>query len=128
MSYTVIPAALIITLILTFVLSLFSKRPLRSFTLFFLLLFLISWSGQLWISPVGPVIWGITWVPLLMVAVFFSLLVFALLPAIPAPKESRADVKAGEGPLIVFGVFFWIILILLTISIVLGYYRYSSLA
>jgi hypothetical protein len=126
MSYTVIPAALILTLLLTFILSLFSKRPFRSFALFFLLLFLVSWSGQLWITPIGPVLWGIAWVPLIMISIFFSLLIFALIPT-AAPPKKQDNTEVEDSPLIVFGVFFWIVLILLMISIIAGYYRSNYL-
>src|ERR1044071_9349843 len=122
--YYIIPAALVITLILTLLFSAFSKRPLSGLWLFFLLIFLATWSGQLWIRPFGPVFWGISWIPLFIIAIFFYVLIVALLPPAPAPKVSSSDVKAEEeAPFIALGIFLWILLIILAISIVLGYYR-----
>jgi hypothetical protein len=121
--YYIIPAALVVTLILTLLFSAFSKRPLSGLWLFFLLIFLATWSGQLWIRPFGPVYWGISWIPLFIIALFFYVLIIALLPPPPPPKPS-SDVKAAEeAPFIALGIFLWIILILLAISIVFGYYR-----
>jgi hypothetical protein len=122
MNYGVIPAALLISLAIIFIFSLTSRRPMGGLWIVMFIIFLATLSGQLWIRPFGPVYWGISWVPLIMVALFFFFLIFALLPLPPETKDERA---AANGTLIAMGAFFWIIMILLIISIVIGYYRMS---
>jgi hypothetical protein len=48
-------------------------------------------------------------------------LVLALIP--PWPPATKAEVKEGEASSIVLGMFFWIMLIVLLTSIIVGYYR-----
>lgn len=119
MNLNSILAALMITLVITLIFSLFSKRPLSGLMFFFLVIFLATWTGQIWITPFGPVSWGIAWIPLILVALFFSFLIFALAPPVPAPVEEGTEQPA----FIALGLFFWLILILLLISIIVGYYR-----
>lgn len=125
MSFGIIPAALIISLAIILVFSLTSRRPLRGLWMVVVLIFLATLSGQLWIRPFGPVYWGVAWAPLIIVALFFFFLIFALLPA--APPRSHDENKAADGALIAMGTFFWVIMVLLIVSIVLGYYRMGYL-
>jgi hypothetical protein len=121
MNYYIIPAALIVTFTLALLFSVFLNRPLRGLWLFVLVVFLASWAGQLWITPFGPLILGVAWVPLVIVAVFFAFLMFALLP--PPVSQPTATVTEEESAAIAIGTLFWIILILLVLFIVIGYYR-----
>jgi hypothetical protein len=116
--YSVI-AALIITLIITLIFSVFSKRPLGGLVLFFLVIFLATWTGQIWITPFGPIVWGIAWFPLIIVALFFSFLIFSLAPPVPTSAENSSE----EPAFITLGLFFWLTLILLLVAIIIGYYR-----
>jgi hypothetical protein len=117
MNYYVILAALLVTMVLTWALSMFSKRPLRGLWLFFLIVFLATWAGQLWITPFGPAYWGVNIFSLILVSVFFSFFVFALVPF----KQKNAE----EGAFFIMGAFFWVIIILLIAAIVAGYYYRS---
>jgi hypothetical protein len=117
----IIPVVLIVALVITLVFSIFSKRRLRGLWLFFLLLFLSTWAGQIWIPPFGPRAIGIAWVPLLAVALFFSLFIIALVPSVPEKTDQTE--KKEDGAFIAIGTFFWILLLILVISIVVGYYR-----
>jgi len=121
MSYTVIPAALIITFLIVALFSLFLKKPLRGFTLFFLLIFLVTWSGSLWINPFGPLTWGIPLIPMVFVGFLFSFLILAI-----APLTKKGEEPVDE-PLIAAGIFFWILLVVLIIVIGFGYYRGNNL-
>jgi hypothetical protein len=127
MNYYIIPAAFLVTLLVVLIFSMFSKRPLGGLWVFFLIIFLATWSGQLWITPFGPVGWGIAWIPLFLVSIFFSFLIFALIPPVSAPVTVKESKQAEEGAAVVFGIFFWIMLILLVASIIGGYYRTSYL-
>jgi hypothetical protein len=120
--YYIIPGALLITFIITLVIALFTKRPLRGLWLFFFIVFLASWAGQLWITPFGPLYLGIAWFPLLITALLFWFLILALIPPIaPAVPENNAGEK--QSAVAAFGAFFWIMLTLLIISVIAGYYR-----
>jgi hypothetical protein len=121
MNYYIIPAALAITLLVTLLFSSLSGRPFRGLWLLFILIFLATLSGQLWIAPVGPVTWGIAWVPLIAVALFLTFLLMALAP--PPPEVNRTEKPQNEGAFIVLGGFFWLLMILLLIAIIAGYYR-----
>jgi hypothetical protein len=121
MNYYIIPAAFLATLFIVLIFSMFSRRPIGGLWIFIFIIFLATWSGQLWITPFGPVGWGIAWLPLFMVAIFFSFLIFALLP--PVSVTPKDETKAEEGAAVAFGIFFWIMFILLIASIIAGYYR-----
>lgn len=121
MNYYIIPAALIVTLIVTFLFSIFSKKTMRELWIFFLLIFLATWAGQLWILPFGPITRGISWLSLVFVAVFFAVFILALMPMVPA--DTKPEKSSEEGAFMALGAFLWIILIILLISIALGYYR-----
>src|SRR2546423_1401947 len=120
MNYYIIPAAFIVALLILLIFSLFSKRPMSGLWIFFLIIFLATWAGQLWITPFGPIVWGVSWIPLFIVALFFSFLIFALLPPVVVVTKAEEN-KAEEGAAMVFGTFFWIMLILLIASIIAGY-------
>jgi hypothetical protein len=122
MQYYIIPAALVITLIVTLLISIFSRRPLSGLWVFFFIVFLATWAGQLWITPFGPVLWGVAWVPLLIITVFFWLFILALLPPLP-PSQANPPVDEVAGSSAVMGLFLWIILIILVLSIIAGYFR-----
>jgi len=121
MNYYTIPAALFIAFIITLLFSIFSKRPFRGLWIFFLILFLVTLSGQLWISPFGPTTYGITWVPLIFTPLFFIFLILALIPPIDI-KDNKGR-TTPDGAFIALGLFFWVMIILLILAIALGYYR-----
>jgi hypothetical protein len=101
------------------------KGPWESLVLFFLLLFLISWAGGVWLAPMGPPLWGGYWLPFLLVGVIMALLLAALAPP---PRESSVElVEEGKetaerrAVLTGLGVFFWILVAALVVAIVIRY-------
>jgi hypothetical protein len=118
MNYYVILASLLVTMVITWAMSAFSRRPLRGLWLFFLVVFLATWAGQLWITPFGPQYWGVNVFSLILVSVFFSFFVFALVPF-----KKKDDVV--QGAFFIMGIFFWIMIILLVAAIAAGYYYRS---
>jgi hypothetical protein len=124
MNIYIIPAALVVTGIIIFIVSLFSKRSMRSLWLVFVLIFLATWSGQLWITPANAMAGNVAWIPLLVIALIFLFVLLAVIPAVPDIKK---DGEVEEGPLIAIGIFFWILIVLLIFSIALGYYRTGSI-
>lgn len=122
----IISSAFIVSLVFTLLFALISRKgPWRGILLFFLVIFFVGWSAQLWIIPFGPVWWGISWLTLLGTVLIFSLLIIALIN----PGNLRSE-KKGENtptPGIMASIFFWCLLIFLILSIIIGYYRIPSI-
>lgn len=126
MNYYIIPAALIISIFLTLLFSATfkSRGPFRGLAIFFLVIFLATWAGHLWITPMGPVFMGIAWLPLFFVAIIFAILMLAVSQHHSAGvKESREEKAMEEASVVAIGLFFWILLIALAVSIALGYWN-----
>ncbi len=109
---------------LIFAVGLQRRGPWASLWAFFLVIFLAAWAGGLWISPAGPLFVGIYWLPIILVAFVFAVLLAGVgRPGRPQPKvETITEVKEEETAVEkVFDVFFWLLLISLILIIVLGY-------
>ncbi|MFP4354249.1 MAG: hypothetical protein ACLFUJ_03920 [Phycisphaerae bacterium] len=97
--------------------------PLAGFAFFFVLLFLFTWAGGLWLVPTAGGGWG-QWVAFPVVGLFLLLILAALVPpARPADAEAPATgtEAAIEGSSIVVGLFFWALLLGL-LAAVISYY------
>jgi hypothetical protein len=128
MNYVIIPAAFIIAIILTMVFasSYRGVGPLGGLLLFFLVVFLATWAGQLWIRPFGPIYWGVKWLPLVIVSLVFSLLMVALSPRVPLvrPDPGKDDIHEPRNEKVAaLGIFFWVLLAILLISVIVGYFH-----
>ena len=124
MNYQIIPSALLISLLLTFLFFLLSGRgSWRSLFLFFFIIFLVTWTGQFWITPFGPIIWGVSLLPLVFVALIFSLLIIALSTPEKVSSDKKTGTTAEEEYFFETGMFFWILIVILLTSIVIGYYK-----
>jgi hypothetical protein len=118
--------ALIIASIVTsiFVFGLGRKGPWASFLIFFIVVLLASWAGGIWLTPVGPPLFGVHWASFLIVAFVFAILLVA---AIPPRRPSTVElVEPGQKPAEeavagVLSVFFWILIGLLLFVIILRY-------
>ena len=98
--------------------------PSRIFFLL-LILFFATWAGGIWLAPVGPRVWGESWLGFLVIA----LLVGLLMAALARPLAMRASASAGLGSgeqLPVFNVFTLLLILLLLLAIVAGYARVRS--
>ena len=118
MNYYFIPVALIVALLLIFILSLVLRKPIRGFGYVFLILFLATWVGQLWIAPFGPMAMGIAWLPLIFMGLVFVLLILALSKV--KPGSSKRSNEEEDAPLIVAGFFFWLLIFILVLALVFG--------
>lgn len=101
------------------------RHPIRedsfaAFFFLFLLLWLGIWAGGAWITPVGPVIWGVSWLPFLFIALIILLLVAAIAPPRRKQVETRAPETSARAAG-VFGLAFWILVILLMAVIIARY-------
>lgn len=118
--------ALVMALLFTAVFALGFRRrgPWSSVLTFFLIVFLAAWAGSLWLSPAGPVFLGIYWLPIIMAALFFALLLSAMAPPRPPTQkvETISQVKEEERAIRrVYDAFFWTLLVGFVAIIILGY-------
>lgn len=126
----IVGAIVIATLVfLIFFFALGIRGPWAAWWPFFLILLMAVWAAAFWIAPIGPVYWGISWVPLFFIALIFALLIAALGSErydetvvtdteadVTAP--SRTEQEAATG----ISVMFWILIILLLIAVIAGYW------
>ena len=105
-------AAVIISAIFYYVFK--STGPWESFWTFLLVLVLAGVTAGLWITPVGPLIWGIAWVPTLLAIIIFALLLGAASPRKKKPaatNTNRPEPTPRDRKAATLGALFWILLI-----------------
>lgn len=123
----IIAFSVALALSLIFVYGFRRKGPWTNFYTFFLIIFLATWAGGLWITPIGPSIRGIFWLPFLLVGAVFSLLLAAATPRSDQPSielKTKKQVKKEETIEIAISIFMWILIIFLTLAIIVGYWFY----
>ncbi|MGZ3900630.1 MAG: hypothetical protein ACXVNM_04385 [Bacteroidia bacterium] len=125
-NYYEIVAAFLMALIITVFFSGVLKHsgPWDAIWLVFITIFLASWAGYLWINPFGPMVMGVSIMPIFVVGLIFAF----ILAAVTVPKrrvvkdlEIKEDIPSDTK--VAIGIFFWIVLILLVVAIVTGYWR-----
>jgi len=110
-----------LALIIAFILTLILGRGFKQFAYadligLFFIIFLATWAGGLWIQPVGPAMWGVSFTVFIVVGVLVALMVAATLPtpshrkAHPPPTGSPIDRIHQESFLNVF-----VVMIILTL-------------
>ncbi len=126
-------AVLLMALFITAIAALVFRRrgPWGTVWTFFLFLFLALWTVSIYIRNVGPVYWGIAWLPLLVSALIFALLLVSIIPdanqwrdeSLREPEASKVSTveeirrttsRPGHGGL------FWLMIVILIIAIVVG--------
>ncbi len=125
---TAFVVAALLAVLLTATLGRRGPGPWAGFVFFFVLLFLATWAGGLWVLPWRPMMWGgVPWLSFLVVGVLVALLLAALLPGRVAeapPVETReptAAESAVAGVGLAVGVFFWLLMLGLVVAIVVNY-------
>lgn len=120
--------AIILSIIMTLAFSIiFNRRGRRGVGIwtFFLTLFFVMWAGGLWIYPIGPYIWGVSWVPLFVIGLVAGLLLTAIAPVtrseISDTEGRRSNVNPAGMGWSAAGIFFWAVIIVLLIAIIMGY-------
>lgn len=124
--------AFIVALILSTLLMLIwgCESTRTGFLCVFLIIFLGSWAGGVWVRPFGPLLWGIHWLPFLS-----SGLIVALLFAVSAPQKPPRNrretlkmldrIRREEGlkkaTYITLSIFFWVLLFVLIAAIIIRY-------
>jgi hypothetical protein len=93
------------------------------FVFLFVVFLLVTWAGGLWVTPFGPTLWGVAWLPLVIVALLAALLLIAAAPErYRFPTRPAGREAAGVAAVVGFGIFFWILAILLLAVIGVGYW------
>lgn len=121
--------AFLFGLILTAVLGRRGPGRGEGFLFFFLILFLFVWAGGIWLPPFGPLLWGVSWLNFLFLALFIMLLLAAVIPSSRRPPRNKRELvekireekMVEEAVGITIGYFFWIMVIFLIISIITRY-------
>ncbi|MBD3419106.1 MAG: hypothetical protein GF398_03205 [Chitinivibrionales bacterium] len=117
--------ALLVALGLTAIFSFFLRiRPGLDMLIFFIIVFLVSWVGGLWLIPFGPYVAGVRFFPFL----FFALIIAVLVAAFPRPwyrprtrgEALRQSESQKQERKIVTGLF-WVLLVLLVLAIGVRY-------
>jgi len=101
-------------------------EPGASISFLFLIFFFGLWAAAVWLQPVGPVLWGVAWMPILFAGLILGLIVLAATPRRPRISPPRPAIGnrpssgAGERDAALgLGVFFWLLLFLVLLAAVL---------
>jgi hypothetical protein len=125
-------AAFVTALIVSALFMLLTRRRRRRAGLIwlFLILFLATWSGGVWIKPIGPSLWGIHWLNFFLVAVVVALIMAAF--SYQKPPMGRQETLAmlermeegemlQEATYVTLSLFVWLLLIALVVAVVVRY-------
>jgi hypothetical protein len=97
------------------------KGPWGRLWSFILVLFLIIWASEIWVSPMGPTLYDIAWLPLLIVGIVTALLLAAVSPRMPRKKTPENQPPTYYG----IGIFYWIFVFTIIIIIIAGIFASS---
>jgi hypothetical protein len=120
--------ALVVALILVMIFAVIFKirPPGFGVAAFFVTVFLASWAGGVWMTPLGPTGWGAYWLPFLLVGLMVALLLAAV--RTPPLEESTVELvdrrkrKARRwAAATALGLFFWLLVGMLLLAIVVRY-------
>ena len=115
-------AAALISLILT-VTSVFflgKRGPWGSIWTFFLVLFLTLLTVSIYVAPIGPLYWGVAWIPITIAGFIITALLLSAMPHHTAGKDSPVASDPTPLPYRRVGKFFWVLIILFMIAIFIG--------
>jgi hypothetical protein len=95
------------------------RGPWNSLRVAFVVLFLAVWGGGAWVLAIDPPLFGVYWVPFLLLAVLLATLLAVLSPPhLRTRRETRVKVQELLAGL---GVFFWLMIASLVASLVVRY-------
>jgi len=125
-------AAFLVAIIVSALYVLFTKRRGRRTGIIwlFLIVFLATWSGGVWLKPIGPALWGIHWLSFLFVGIVVGLImaVFSYQKPPMGRQETLAMLERmeeremlREATYITLSLFVWILLIALVVAVILRY-------
>ncbi len=88
----------------------------------FLVLFFATWAGGIWLTPVGPPVWGSYWIPFVVIGVLIAL--FLATVGAPRPRPSEVQQRPARAPAprpALFGLLFWLLLLALAGAVASNY-------
>jgi hypothetical protein len=104
------------------------KATWRTAFFVFLLLFLFAWAGGVWLAPFGPTFYNVYWVPFVVIAVLYALLLLAATPPrLPGSRtrgvveSATAEAEREDMAAEAFGLFFWVLAVLLALALIVHY-------
>ena len=136
MLYTIVfllLTAIVLTLIFSYIFR--NPGPWGSFWAFLAILFLAMFAFTLWVTPMGPVWHDIAWFDALLIGLLLAL----LLGAAGEPRQREivrnekgevdlvAEAKAERGAMTLFGIFFWIFMVVISLLVLIGVARFIDL-
>ncbi len=87
------------------------------------ILFLATWAGGLWLTPVGPPLWGVHVLSFVLVGMLVALLLTAVSP--PRQPRTRGEAlrqaEARRDALRTLDGFFWVLVAVLLLGIAIRY-------
>lgn len=130
--------ALILALLLTLLITRGFRRrgPWPAVWPLLVLILLASWAGGMWIQPFGPVIWGVSLLPFAIVAGLVALF-FVAIPRQPHEQDegddrlvlvTKKEQYEREHKDFVLGWLFWVLALLLMLSIIVRYLLFPPIA
>jgi uncharacterized membrane protein len=127
-------AAFVVALIVSALFVLFTRRRGRrtGFVWLFLIVFLATWSGGVWIEPIGPSLWGIYWISFFLVGIVVALIMVVF--SYQKPPMGRHETLAmlermeererlREATYVTLSLFVWLLLIAFVVALALRYLR-----
>jgi hypothetical protein len=117
--------ALVIGLLLTGLFNLLfrNRGPWGLWWVFLIVVFFATWAGGVWVTPFGPIWFGVAWLPFLLIGFLVALLLAAATPTqLPRTRsEAIAQAEAESAGAVALSVFFWVLLIGFIGSIIIAY-------
>lgn len=95
-------------------------RPWASYLFFFVIVLLASWGGGVWVTPGGLTLGDVYWLPFFLVGLIFALFITAAVLAVPprSGSEAKRQVQRERYVELVFGIFFWALVV--TLGVLIG--------
>lgn len=94
-------------------------RPWSFWTLLGIL-FLVGLAVSLWVQPVGPLVYGFAWLPVVMGTL---IIVFLMLALGGSPPETRGDTEPYQRVEGAASIFIWFLIAALGISVLAAFLR-----
>jgi len=92
--------------------------------LFFMMLLLFIWASGGWLTPFGPVVYGVYWLPFLMVGIFILMLLAASGPRRPSQMPTDSASFKGQGKTsreTLLAAIFWLLILFLLAALIIRY-------
>ena len=99
--------------------------PWGSLWAFLAILVLAGIAAEAWINPIGPYVFGVSWLGAFLFILIFALLIGAATP----PRRSAEEIPPGTGAeevrrtrpgALALGTFFWFLLLILLLAVIGG--------